>query len=88
MVHLFLTIRRIMEQFLTESFSALPRMLDQSLRDHRRIYEAILRRDRNLAIKEMTRHMANTRAAMETLYDAASSEPSETPARVRRSTKR
>jgi GntR family transcriptional repressor for pyruvate dehydrogenase complex len=88
MVHLFLTIRRIMEQFLTESFSALPRMLDQSLRDHRRIYEAILRRDRNLAIKEMTRHMANTRAAMETLYDAASSEPSETPARVRRSTNR
>jgi GntR family transcriptional repressor for pyruvate dehydrogenase complex len=88
MVHLFLTIRRIMEQFLTESFSALPRMLNQSLRDHQRIYEAILRRDRNLAIQEMTRHMVNTRAAMETLYDAASSEPAETPARVRRSAKR
>ncbi|MCK7582028.1 MAG: FCD domain-containing protein [Chromatiales bacterium] len=52
MVHLFLTIRRIMEQFITESFSALPTMLDRSLGDHKRIYEAIRHRDRSLAIKE------------------------------------
>jgi DNA-binding FadR family transcriptional regulator len=88
MVHLFLTIRRIMEQFITESFSALPTMLDRSLGDHKRIYEAIRHRDRSLAIKEMTRHMANIHTAMENLYDATSSEPSETPARRRRSVKR
>ena len=88
MVHLFLTIRRIMEQFITESFSALPKMLDRSLGDHKRIYEAIRQRDRSLAIKEMTRHMANIHTAMETLYDATTSEPSEAPARGRRSVKR
>jgi len=87
-VHLFLTIRRIMEQFITESFSALPTMLDRSLGDHKRIFEAIRHRDRSLAIKEMTRHMANIRTAMESLYNATSSEPSEAPARGRRSVKR
>lgn len=68
MVHLFLTIRRIMEQFITESFSALPSMRDRSLADHKSIYEAILRRDRRLAVKEMTRHMAHIRTAMENFY--------------------
>jgi GntR family transcriptional repressor for pyruvate dehydrogenase complex len=84
MVHLFLTIRRIMEQFLTESFSALPRMLDRSLADHERIYEAIRHRDRNRAAKEMTRHMVNIRKAMENLYDITHPDISEMPARARR----
>jgi GntR family transcriptional repressor for pyruvate dehydrogenase complex len=68
MVHLFLTLRRIMEQFITESFSALPSMLDRSLADHKNIYEAILQRNRGRAVREMTRHMANIRKAMENLY--------------------
>lgn len=68
MVHLFLTIRRIMEQFITESFSALPAMLERSLADHRRIYEAVKRRDPKRAVSEMSRHMANIRDAMERFY--------------------
>lgn len=88
MVHLFLTIRRIMEQFITESFSALPGMLDRSLADHKRIYQAILRRDRSLAVKEMTRHMANIRKAMENFYHITHPETSEAPARAGRSAHR
>jgi GntR family transcriptional repressor for pyruvate dehydrogenase complex len=88
MVHLFLTIRRIMEQFITESFSALPRMLDRSLADHQRIYEAILQRDRSLAVKEMTRHMANIRKAMENFYHLTHPGTAEAPARARRSAHR
>lgn len=88
MVHLFLTIRRIMEQFITESFSALPRMLSRSLADHKRIYEAVLRRDRNLAVKEMTRHMANIRKAMENFYHITHPVTSEEPARTGSSSRR
>ena len=68
MEHLFLTIRRIMEQFINESFSALPAMLERSMADHRRIFDALERRDRKRAVKEMTRHMANIRQAMERFY--------------------
>jgi GntR family transcriptional repressor for pyruvate dehydrogenase complex len=74
MVHLFLTIRRIMEQFITESFSALPRMLGRSLSDHKRIYAALLRRDATQAVAEMKRHMENIRKAMENLYTVNSAE--------------
>jgi DNA-binding FadR family transcriptional regulator len=74
-----------MEQFITESFSALPRMLDRSLADHKRIYEAILHRDRNQAVKEMTRHMANISKAMENFYDITYPKASGAPARARRS---
>lgn len=71
MVHLFLTIRRIMEQFITESFSALPRMLGRSLSDHKRIYAALLRHDETRAVMEMKRHMKNIRKAMENLYTSS-----------------
>jgi len=71
LVHLFLTIRRIMEQFITESFSALPRMLGRSLSDHKRIYAALLRRDETRAVTEMKRHMQHIRKAMENLYTSS-----------------
>jgi GntR family transcriptional repressor for pyruvate dehydrogenase complex len=88
MVHLFLTIRRIMEQFITESFSALPGMMDRSLADHKRIYEAILRRDRSLAVKEMTRHMTNIRKAMKSFYHITHPETTESAARAEHSAHR
>ncbi|MCU0558640.1 MAG: FadR family transcriptional regulator [Desulfobacterales bacterium] len=77
MVHLFLTIRRIMEQFITESFSALPRMLGRSLSDHQRIHAALLRKDEARAVTEMKRHMENIRKAMENLYTQGP--PEQTP---------
>lgn len=80
MVHLFLTIRRIMEQFITESFRALPRMLGRSLSDHKRIHAALLRRDETQAVAEMKRHMNHIRKAMENLYTSSppeSMQPSE-----------
>jgi GntR family transcriptional regulator, transcriptional repressor for pyruvate dehydrogenase complex len=80
MVHLFLTIRRIMEQFIAESFSALPRMLGRSLSDHRRIYAALLRHDENQAVAEMKHHMQHIRKAMESLYTHNLSEKA-TPSR-------
>jgi len=88
MVHLFLTIRRIMQQFITESFSALPSMLDRSLADHKRICEAILRRDRSRAVKEMTRHMAHIRKAMENFYHITHPDTSESAVHAEHSTHR
>jgi GntR family transcriptional repressor for pyruvate dehydrogenase complex len=88
MVHLFLTIRRIMQQFITESFSALPSMLERSLADHKRIYETILRRDRSRAVREMTRHMAHIRKAMENFYHLAHPERSESAVRAENSAHR
>jgi DNA-binding FadR family transcriptional regulator len=43
-------------------------MLERSLADHRRIYEAVKRRDPKRAVSEMSRHMANIRDAMERFY--------------------
>jgi GntR family transcriptional repressor for pyruvate dehydrogenase complex len=68
MVHLFLTIRGIMEQFITEAFSALPRTLGRSLSDHKRIYAALLRRDEKQSVLAMKRHLENIRKSMENLY--------------------
>lgn len=81
MVHLFLTIRRIMEQFITESFSALPAMLERSMDDHRRIYEAVRRRDVKRAVNEMCGHMAHIRDAMERFYRTAQPAASKPAAR-------
>jgi len=81
MEHLFLTLRRVMEQFIHESFRVLPRMLDRSLEDHRRICEAVRRRDRRRAVAAMTTHMHHIRTAMKNLYEITRTEPAAAPAR-------
>jgi DNA-binding FadR family transcriptional regulator len=63
-------------------------MLDRSLADHKRIYEAIRHRNRNLAVKEMTRHMANIRKAMENFYHITHPATSESAARAEHSAHR
>ncbi len=84
MEHLFLTLRRIMEQFIHESFRALPRMLDRSLEDHRRIYETLRRRDRRRAVAAMTAHMDHIRTAMKNLYEITRPEQAASAAPARR----
>jgi GntR family transcriptional repressor for pyruvate dehydrogenase complex len=69
MIHLFLTIRGLMEQFIKEGFSVLPGMFVHSLKDHKNIYEAIKNRNTKKAINEMTKHQKNVQAAIEQYYD-------------------
>ena len=45
MVHMFVTIRGLMEQFIRETFTVLPGLLDRSLGFHNLIWEGIRDRD-------------------------------------------
>lgn len=70
---LFQNIRLAFEQFLKESFSVMPYMLDRSLEDHREIYQALRARDPEKASKAMARHISHVEKAMERYYGSPGS---------------
>jgi GntR family transcriptional regulator, transcriptional repressor for pyruvate dehydrogenase complex len=55
-LHLFVTIRGMMEQYMRESFHLLPWMLERSLKFHTNIFQAIQNRDPARAVSEMRKH--------------------------------
>jgi GntR family transcriptional repressor for pyruvate dehydrogenase complex len=57
MTHLLATIRGYMEQWMLESITVLPGLLERSLKSHRAIYLAIRDRDRRSAVACMTKHI-------------------------------
>lgn len=68
-LHLFVTIRRFLEQFLKESFDIMPDMLQHSQMGHKGIFSALESRDRKRAVKEMNKHLGLVRAAVENFFD-------------------
>jgi GntR family transcriptional repressor for pyruvate dehydrogenase complex len=59
MIHMFLTIRGLMEQFMAEIFSAIPALLVDSFQYHERIYSSIKKRDGVQAALHMEEHISN-----------------------------
>ncbi len=73
MAHLFVTIRRLMERFIEESFSVMPSMVETSLGFHQDIYAAIRERDRARAVAAMNKHLSHVQAGIERYYQVAKS---------------
>ncbi len=68
-LHLFMTIRRFLEQFLKESFDVMPDMLKHSQMGHKGIFSALESRDRKRAAKEMNKHLNLVQAAVEGFFN-------------------
>jgi len=71
MIHLFVTIRGFMEQFMRESFSVLPGMLERSFNFHQNIHQAIKNRDRKRAVLQMEKHIIDIQNGLEHYYQVA-----------------
>jgi len=67
-VRLLATIRGFMEQWMHESVSVLPGLLDRSIRAHRAIYQAIRDRDRRKAVSNMKKHILDLQNSLEVYY--------------------
>ena len=67
-VHLLSTMRGFMEQWMHESITVIPGLLERSLRSHRTIYDAIRERNNAKAISSMRRHISDFQRSLERYY--------------------
>jgi GntR family transcriptional repressor for pyruvate dehydrogenase complex len=74
MVHLYLTIQRLIEQFMQETLEVLPGLVTRSQKFHRNIYDAILGGDEDRALESMRQHILDIQAGLELYYDVARSD--------------
>ena len=71
MLHFFVTIRSLMEQFMVEAFSLLPELLVHSMEYHQAIFQGLLHRDEAAAGGAMIEHIKHIQSAMEDFYGLA-----------------
>ncbi len=69
MLHQAVTVRGFLEQFMRESFSVLPGMLERSFKFHQEIYRAISERNLRKAKSQMSRHIQDIQRGLERYYD-------------------
>jgi GntR family transcriptional regulator, transcriptional repressor for pyruvate dehydrogenase complex len=67
-LHMFVTLRGLMEQFIREAFIVVPGLLERSLSFHHRIYEAIRDRSAHQAAATMKQHIQDIQKALENHY--------------------
>lgn len=71
MVHLYLTIQRLIEQFIQETLTVLPGLVTRSQRFHRDICQAIADKDQARALSSMEKHILDIQGAFERYYEVA-----------------
>ena len=72
MLHFFVTIRSLMEQFMAEAFLLLPELLSRSLAFHQRIYQGLRERDESATVEAMTEHIKDIQHRLEQFYGLSS----------------
>lgn len=77
LIHFSVTIRGIMERFIRELFRILPNRYARSMTFHRRIYEAIRQREKEMAVKAMTSHIDDIISGLKTYYEGNGQERSD-----------
>lgn len=68
LIHLFVTIRGLMEQFMREAFTIRPGLLDRSMQFHASIFESIRDRNREQALDHMKQHLDSIETALADYY--------------------
>ena len=71
MVHMFVTIRSMMEQFIREAFTVMPGLLERSLKFHVDIYEGIKQRNKRKAVTSMKNHIQDIEKDFRDYYNAS-----------------
>ncbi len=69
MVHMFVTIRGLMEQFIREIFTVIPGLLERSLKFHIGIYEGIKENNSAKAVSNMKNHIFDIEKALRRFYE-------------------
>lgn len=68
MLHFFVTIRSLMEQFMVEAFALLPELLVRSMQYHQKIFQGLRKRDEAAAGGAMAEHIKHIQGALENFY--------------------
>lgn len=68
MVHMFVTIRGLMEQFIREAFTIIPGLLERSLNFHIGVYEGIKEGNKRKAVTSMKNHIQDIEQAFRDYY--------------------
>jgi len=68
LIHMFITIRGLMEQFIDDIFTHFPELVENSFEHHRKIFEAINARDKPSAINEIRNHIDDIRLSLMKYY--------------------
>jgi GntR family transcriptional repressor for pyruvate dehydrogenase complex len=71
MVHMFVTIRGLMEQFIREAFTVIPGLLERSLTFHSDIYVGIKERNQRKASASMKNHIQDIEQAFRDFYSTS-----------------
>lgn len=71
MVHLYLTMQRLIEQFIQETLTVLPGLVTRSQSFHRDIYRGIADKDQAKALSSMEKHILDIQGALERYYEVA-----------------
>ena len=69
MIHMFLTIRGLMSQFIRETFIILPGLLDRSLKFHIQIFNGIKERNEKKAVDNMRKHIKDINDSLKKHYN-------------------
>jgi len=68
MIHMFVTIRSLMEEFMTEVFTVIPELVNSSLHYHERVFNSIKTGEGAQAVCDMEEHIANIEEALRAYY--------------------
>ncbi len=68
MIHMFLTIRGLMDQFIRETFIILPGLLERSLKFHIQIFNGIKERNEQKAVNNMQKHIKDINDSLKKHY--------------------
>jgi GntR family transcriptional repressor for pyruvate dehydrogenase complex len=79
LLHLFTAIRQFLDQFIRESFTLIPEVINISQQGHRFIFEALNNRDRKRAVAAMIKHI---RLGQETMKKVQSKKISRKDAKI------
>ncbi len=71
MVHMFVTIRGLMEQFIREAFTVIPGLLERSLKFHITIYEGINEKSKRKSVTSMKNHIQDIEQAFRDYYNVS-----------------
>ena len=68
LIHLFVTLRALLEQFMREGFTVRPQLVDRSLQFHVSIFESIRNRNREQSLNHMKQHLESIETALADYY--------------------
>lgn len=71
MVHMFVTIRGLMEQFIREASAVIPGLMERSLKFHISVFEGIKERNKRKAITRMKNHLQDIEHSFTHYYVSA-----------------